>query len=1470
MKFLYFLLISTVFVISANGIDEFCGSSFELDVGESVRIYSPQFPFYYPGNQHCAWFFSSQDPGSFAIHFPTFYTQKDIDNVTIGRGAEISEENAISNMSSFVPEKVVIAIEDPRIWIYFRPDAILTGIGFELEIERIPNHLPCDGDDILCNTGDACTGRILLCSDYPDCLEMINTCALCTDIDYKCSYGRGCVNKQSVCDSTRDCADGSDEWQCYDCGSIITNLTYNGPVYLSSPSYPAKYPPNVDCTWTFVEDTPGTFVITMLDLQTESWDFLMIGKGYNISIDDFQLRLFLWHFPRTIIVDEMVMWVWFLSNHAVQYRGFVLEVERRNTTATCGEGEFQCHEGYGCMDPNHVCNGKPQCLDGSDEPNCVFCSNITVNLTRYDAIRVASALHPRDYPNNLNCITYINVEDPNGYVVITFVTVNLQPFDDYLDIGIGNNITAESTKFSLTGVGGPRMATFHEPEVWVRFRSGPGSQADLWNGCEVSVHWSPTYVACQPGEFQCDSGFGCIAEEQVCDSLEQCIDGSDEDGCELCGPRDNLLLPKQQLSVKSPFHPRQFPTTQKCTWQVDTEIRGNVLVKFLDLDTGPGHDKLYIGRINATIVFGSDRTWEGPDLLFFTGKYFPASVVIPEKQIIIYWDASIWTAGGRGFSLELTAGASNDSCLLGEFQCPVAVGTMCLHAHQKCDGRTLCPGDLDELDCGACGAKNVFLGQVGTLTNMTSPYYPYNYPSNLDCTWVVVAAESLLVVAHIKMLQLETGFDFVTFGNGGESGVATIGSLTGSTKLRTITSSESLMWISMSTDDTGNMDGFQFELEEIASTAILDVCEFGDFECGAGYCLKFEAKCDGFIDCLINKGDENRCAYITCPGSYLCDKKPGENSTMCIRMEEVCDGDFDCPVGDDEILCDKKKCPPECKCKYKGYTLVVDCTNGWNPLTLTEIARTSNSLTLSHGMIGVLQPGLFKGYSYLTSLSLEANSINRLEKGAFAGLINVTWLDLSSNNFSVLVSNVFEELEKLQELYLWGVPLRAISEDAFYGLVQLTTLVIINQAESDADRVAVDEKGFRGLDSLSTFYVDDHVLCCHISDLDNCVTLEPQPPLFMCGSLMQNLVLRVSMWILGISALVGNVYVVVVRIQEKTRSPIQYKQSFLVGNLAVSDCLMGVYMVILASVDLYYGNEYFVYSEQWRSSKLCKLASFLSLVSSEGSIFFITVISFDRFMCVVFPFSKIKLEPTSTKVAAVIVWAFALALAIAPTVLAGPDSDFYDLSDVCIGLPLITRPAEYSIQSNALGSGDADRSFDLPVPQEFKPAWYFSIAIFLALNLVLFAFMFVCYVAIFVSFRAQQNKVKSKGSSRDDDMKMAMKMAAIIGTDFICWVPVIVMGILSQTGGAVIPLQMYTWSVVFIIPINSSLNPYLYTIATLVADRRAAKRSENSQNSSMTMESTTSRAVPMAKRLDTIAPEDKENAISNRSTENLT
>ena len=319
---------------------------------------------------------------------------------------------------------------------------------------------------------------------------------------------------------------------------------------------------------------------------------------------------------------------------------------------------------------------------------------------------------------------------------------------------------------------------------------------------------------------------------------------------------------------------------------------------------------------------------------------------------------------------------------------------------------------------------------------------------------------------------------------------------------------------------------------------------------------------------------------------------------------------------------------------------------------------------------------------------------------------------------------------------------------------------------------------------------------------------------------MQNPVLRVFMWILGLSSVLGNIFVVAMRAREQTTSMAGSKQRLFIANLGVSDSLMGIYMLIIASADMYYGDVYFMHSVEWRTGVLCKVASFLALVSSEASVFIITLISLDRCLSLVIPFSPIQLRSMSSKIALGIIWLFAIALGLAPTLLAGPDSDFYDLSDVCIGLPLITRPSSYQIQVSNVGNQFNDNTFAVPIPENSKPAWYFSIIIFLGINLVCFVGILICYLLIFVAVKASAKNVQRK-QSHNEEIKMAIKMAAIVGTDFVCWFPVIVMGILSQTRLVVIPLVMYIWSVVFILPINSALNPFLYTLASLIGDYRS-------------------------------------------------
>ena len=52
-------------------------------------------------------------------------------------------------------------------------------------------------------------------------------------------------------------------------------------------------------------------------------------------------------------------------------------------------------------------------------------------------------------------------------------------------------------------------------------------------------------------------------------------------------------------------------------------------------------------------------------------------------------------------------------------------------------------------------------------------------------------------------------------------------------------------------------------------------------------------------------------------------------------------------------------------------------------------------------------------------------------------------------------------------------------------------------------------------------------------------------------------------------------------------------------------------------------------------------------------------------------------------------------------------------------------------------------------------------------------------------------------------------------TDFSCWVPVIVLSILALVGKFYDPEGLvYVWFAVFVLPVNSSVNPVLYTFST--------------------------------------------------------
>ena len=162
-----------------------------------------------------------------------------------------------------------------------------------------------------------------------------------------------------------------------------------------------------------------------------------------------------------------------------------------------------------------------------------------------------------------------------------------------------------------------------------------------------------------------------------------------------------------------------------------------------------------------------------------------------------------------------------------------------------------------------------------------------------------------------------------------------------------------------------------------------------------------------------------------------------------------------------------------------------------------------------------------------------------LEKDTFQGLSSVIDLDVSSSN------------------------VRKVGLGAFDGLQLLRLLNISNNDINTFTKVDFDQL------QLDFLHADDYKFCC-IVGLEGEKCLPAKDELSSCEDLMSNATLRTFLWLLGCTALLGNLFVFMWRSVQGEN----LVSGFLVKYLALADFLMGVYMVGIASVDVHYQGTY--------------------------------------------------------------------------------------------------------------------------------------------------------------------------------------------------------------------------------------------------------------------------------------------------------
>ncbi|KAH9496643.1 hypothetical protein Btru_009916 [Bulinus truncatus] len=901
------------------------------------------------------------------------------------------------------------------------------------------------------------------------------------------------------------------------------------------------------------------------------------------------------------------------------------------------------------------------------------------------------------------------------------------------------------------------------------------AKCDGYTHCDNHVDEMVVTCGCLPSEFQCNSTT-CISKTLRCDTKNDCDNGSDEKNCKA------YVCPISHIKCDNHFC---YPRDKQCN--------------FID-DCGDNSDEKNCKRVACLATQFTCNNSECIESTLICDGHYDCIDHSDEDDQACAPDKYYRCSAGYYIKREFVCDGLFDDCIfthedetncgfcgIGLFECPEG---KCIKKSNVCDGYCDCLGCADEDNCVSstfgCPRDTRFICRPDIHHNGTRCISrEYLCDKKNDCMDTTRGQDESSCVNGTAGCQ-KPGFFFCPI------------------EKRCL---ENTMRCNHYPECYDGSD--EYGCPAPAS------CPVGLYMCQNGDCISMSKRCDAVHDCT-DWSDELNCENYTCPhGKRNCD------SGHCLPEKFWCDFYRDCPDGSDEKYCQPPSCrEDEFQCKngqcinsslicyqdsnrlgcsdnshllncsdhacsedqfkcrnsycisnLKVCDVYIDCKHGhWDERNcyfkcpfVTEECFCMGS-TMFCNQTGLRKIPLPQSTEDLTKLyvniigiylvfhsrNLAGNNLTVLRNGSFFGLTQLVQLDLSSQRLTHLYKNMFK------------------------GLKEVTVLDLTHNVIKD-----IGESVFMGLPTLSELKTDSFTFCCLAPEGVECSP--KQDEFSSCEDLMSNHVLRISIWVLGSIAIIGNFVVIIWRVRDFRGGKVH---SFLITNLAIGDFLMGLYMLIIAVADSLYRGVYVAYADIWKQSGFCQFAGFVSTFSSELSVLTLTTITLDRLVCILFPLRRARLGLKQASIVMCFMWILVFVLASLPLLGFGYFENFYGRSGVCLALH---------------------------VTPDKRPGWEYSVGVFIVMNFTSFLLIASSYLWMFSVAKKTRSAVRSAESKTDS--AMARRMTLIVMTDFCCWIPIIILGFVSLAGTRADD-QVYAWIAVFVLPLNSAMNPVIYTLST--------------------------------------------------------
>ena len=373
--------------------------------------------------------------------------------------------------------------------------------------------------------------------------------------------------------------------------------------------------------------------------------------------------------------------------------------------------------------------------------------------------------------------------------------------------------------------------------------------------------------------------------------------------------------------------------------------------------------------------------------------------------------------------------------------------------------------------------------------------------------------------------------------------------------------------------------------------------------------------------------------------------------------------------------------------------------------------------------------------------------------------------------------------------------------------------------------------------------------------------------------ILENWALKIICWFMGTLALLFNFFTMTQEFAsiKECRTENMLTSKVLMGLIGLGDCLIGLYLVILSIYDsIIMGKDFCVRQAEWLTGKACLTLGVISTFGSQISLFTMTVLSFIRMYGLIFKAMRVPGPVNKKAILRVLSLSMAMitvALAIAVVPLAPFLDDYfvqgmyYDPAyKVFVGFPNkerhikilqtyenITRNAatiptdmsweEIGIKVDKMFSQDHGTLTRIPVhfygndglclfkffvrtddarrsrQPDAAPLARGDPVVWaiLAVNFFCFLIITCCYIVINI-----QTKKSSKRSGQKSDRNrlkseraIQNKIMIIIATDFLCWVPFILISALHSFE-TIDASKWYTSFSMTVLPLNSVINPLVY------------------------------------------------------------